>query len=178
MSIRRALFPVALVLALAACGDDGPECVIDTDCQLGYRCASDRTCRAIGAQTDAGASDAGARDAAVTDSGARDASTPDSGPACVALTPGTYAETVGGCGVAMSATLTVRAGASACEWMIATVADAAVAGTLSVDAEGAVTASLSLAGAEAVACTGTYDATASTLAITCPPDCTLTLDHM
>ncbi|UJR82071.1 hypothetical protein [Sandaracinus amylolyticus] len=177
MSIR-ALFPLALVLALAACGDDGPECVIDTDCQLGYRCASDRTCRAIGAQTDAGSSDGGARDAAVSDAGPRDAAPPDSGPTCVALTPGSYAETVGGCGVAMSAALNVRAGASSCEWMIATVADAAVSGTLTVDPEGAVTASLSLAGAEAVACTGSYDATAGTLAITCPPDCTLTLDRM
>jgi hypothetical protein len=45
------LFPVfALAVsafALMGCGDDGPQCVIDTDCPLGQRCASDMTCQPV-----------------------------------------------------------------------------------------------------------------------------------
>nr|MDQ3035831.1 hypothetical protein [Myxococcota bacterium] len=56
------------VLALGACSS-GPQCVIDTDCPLGQRCASSSTCQPVGAAVDAGrnadAGDAAARDAAM-----------------------------------------------------------------------------------------------------------------
>ncbi len=80
------LVPALVLASITGCGDPAPQCVIDTDCDLGQRCASDRTCQLIGGGADAstmrdggGARDGAVGDGGASDSGASDAAAPDSG---------------------------------------------------------------------------------------------------
>jgi hypothetical protein len=50
-------FVLALASVPAGCGGGGPQCVIDTDCPLGERCASDQTCQRVRRNVDAGVAD-------------------------------------------------------------------------------------------------------------------------
>ena len=186
LSFSLGLCLAALVLLPACSG--GPACVIDTDCPLGNRCAPDQTCQPVGAGVDAGARpDAGGRDAAVADAGSDgggeiDAGGDDAGPACATLTAGTFVVQepfVGSCVFTSAAQVTVAAGAAACEWTATSVADPVVDGSFTVDAAGALTASLRIAGAaDPVECTGTFTEADGNVAFTCPPDCVITLVPM
>lgn len=67
MSARWRLLALAPLLAFGGCGDDAPQCLLDTDCPLGQRCAEERCVergtaaprRDGGAGTDGGATDGG-----------------------------------------------------------------------------------------------------------------------
>lgn len=174
------------VLALAACSS-GPQCVIDTDCPLGQRCASSGTCAVVGEALDGGgrsdAGDASVRDGAMADAardGATDDAAVDAGATCPMITADTYVivePLVGSCVFPTGAQVTIAAGATSCDWTAASVADPVVDGTFAIAADGAITASLRVMGAaEPTACTGTYDAvTTRQIAFTCAPDCVITI---
>lgn len=180
----------SLQLVVTGCGDDGPECVIDTDCQLGFRCGATGRCERIGEEVDAGGGpiDAGPRDAAVADAAAdagaeEDAATPDAatdgGGACVALPPGDYAveEPFVGCSFVSGSQVRVRAGSADCIWLLESIGDPVVDGEITIDAAGAITGpSLNVAGLGTVAGDGVYDPSMSRITLGFPPsDCVVRL---
>lgn len=166
-----AVFALAsLPLVVIGC-DDGPECVIDTDCQIGFRCGATGSCERVGAGTDAGVGplDAGRGDAAIADAGA-DASDEDAGSsdgggdagaACVEVQPGAYIveEPFVGCSFTSGSQVEVRAGSGGeCSWLLESTADPVVDGEITIDAAGMIAGpSLEVAGLGTAAGEGTYD---------------------
>jgi hypothetical protein len=127
-----ALACTSFLAAIAGCGG-GPQCVIDTDCEFGFRCASDQTCQPIGGQIDSGARDAGSRDTGTMADAPRDAPTmPDAG-SCPDVA-GTYTvTTLAGCAITMpGGVLTVRPDSTvgACAWTLMNVSGETPTGSI------------------------------------------------
>lgn len=183
-----ALFALAaLPLVVTAC-DDGPECVIDTDCQLGLRCAATGRCERVGAGIDAGVVplDAGPRDAAIADAGvdagdedagssdAGSSDAGDSGAACVAVQPGAYRveEPFEGCTFPAGSQVEVREGSGGeCSWLLESTGDPVVDGEFTIDEAGMITGpSLVVSGLGSAAGEGTYDPDETRITLGFPPD--------
>lgn len=188
LSLSAVIALSALPLLAAGCGDDGPECVIDTDCALGQRCGAAGRCEVVGQVTDAGGgADAGARDSGVADSGPRDAGPQDGGDAgdldaatCAALPPGVYTvqEPFVGCTFTSGSQVRVRAGTGGeCSWLLESIGSPVVDGEITIDADATIAGpTLMVSGLGTVACEGAWDATMSRITLSCPPsDCVIVL---
>ena len=184
----------ALILGACSCGDDPPECVIDTDCpNIHERCGASGRCESFGMADTGPGRDSGRRDGGRVDGGrdgGPDSGPPDAGSPCD-LRIGMYSVSAvipggpTGCGTTMAGYLLTTRRASAEMCVIELVSNDAATmpvmdGSAPVDDGGNFTATTLIVGGQMMTCMGVIQMSMITASCSNPSDgstCTLVLNR-